>query len=266
MATSPLPSWVPTCGRKCYITSTYWGVTKQKTKSEVAASPLPSRGPTCGQKCYVTPAFSGVPKQGHKSEVAASPLASQGATSPLRSRRSPNKGRRSEMAASPVPCRGPTSGRKCYITPAFLGVPKHGDDIRSGYLTLAFSGAQKWAEVLRKPCILVGPQTRGPNQKWLPHPRPLKGLTSGRKCWVAPEFSGVPKQRGKIGNGYLSHAFSGAHKWAEVLRNPYILGGPQTRGPNQKWLPHPCLLAGLTRGQNSYITLHSRGSPNKGTK
>ena len=46
------------------------------TKSEVAASPLPSWGPTGGQKCYVTTserrycyvtlAFSGIPNKGDK--------------------------------------------------------------------------------------------------------------------------------------------------------------------------------------------------------
>ena len=39
---------------------------------------------------------------------------------------------------------------------------------------------------------------------------------------------------------------SGAHNRVELLRNPCILRAPQTRGQNQKWLPHPCLL----RGQN----------------
>ena len=52
------------------------------------------------------------------------------------------------------------------------------------------------------------------------------------------------QQGDKIRSGYLTPAFSGAHKWAELLHNPCILGGPQTRGQNQKWLPHPCLLWG----------------------
>ena len=40
-----------------------------------------------------------------------------------------------------------------------LGVPnaKRGEKFRSGYLTPAFSGAQKRAEVLRNPCILEVP-------------------------------------------------------------------------------------------------------------
>ena len=34
------------------------------TKSEVATSPLPSWGPKEGYKCYITSMFSAVPKQG----------------------------------------------------------------------------------------------------------------------------------------------------------------------------------------------------------
>ena len=76
------------------------------------------------------------------------------------------------MAASTPPSRGPKRGRKCYTTPAFSGIPnaKRGDKIRIGYLTPAFSGAHKWAELLGNPCIFGGPQhkARGQNQKCLP--------------------------------------------------------------------------------------------------
>ena len=34
----------------------------------------------------------------------------------------------------------------------------------------------------------------------------------------------------KINSGYLTRAFSGARKWAEMLPNPCILGGTQQRG------------------------------------
>ena len=40
----------------------------------------------------------------------------------------------------------------------------------------------------------------------------------------------------KIRIGCLTPAFSGAHKWAGMLRNPRVLGGPQQRGQNQNWL------------------------------
>ena len=63
----------------------------------------------------------------------------------------------------------------------------------------AFSGAQKRAEMLRHPCILGDPQTKGD----------------------------------KIRSGYLTPASSGAQKRAEMLRHPCILGGPQQRGQNE---------------------------------
>ena len=182
------------------------------------------------------------------------------------------------MTASRLPSRGPTSGRKCYVTPSFSGVPKQGDKIRSGYLTTPFLGAHKWAELLRNPSILRGPQTRGQNQKWLPHPCPLGGPqaggsatyplhsrgspakgtklevaaspmpswgpTSGQNRDVSAAFSWVPKRGDQIKIGHLPPPFLGAHKWVELLRNPCLRGGGQQRGQNQNWLPEPCVLAG----------------------
>ena len=77
------------------------------------------------------------------------------------------------------------SGWNRKITPAFFEVPTKWDKVRIGHAhTFAFSRAHKWAEllheafmgshrwteVLRKPCILRGPQQRGQNQDGLPHP------------------------------------------------------------------------------------------------
>ena len=47
----------------------------------------------------------------------------------LYSRGSTAKGTKSKVATSPLPSRGPASGRKCYVTPAFSGVPSKGDKI-----------------------------------------------------------------------------------------------------------------------------------------
>ena len=49
-------------------------------------------------------------------------------------------------------------GRKCYITPAFSGVPnaKRGDKIRSGYLTPAVSGVPNKGDKIK-----VGPKEGG---------------------------------------------------------------------------------------------------------
>ena len=139
--------------------------------------------------------------------------------------------------------------------------------------------AHKWAEVLHHPCSLGGPQTRGQSQRW-----PTSGQrcyitpafsgdpqttgqsqwwpTSGRKCYITPAFSGVPKQDDKVkggpqvGGGATSPLHSRgspnngtksmvAHKWAEVLHHPCVLGAPQTRGQSQWW---------PTSGRKCYIT------------
>ena len=107
------------------------------------------------------------PSWGTSSELEAGKTGGS-ATQPLDSRGSPNKGTKSQVATSPLPSQGPTRGRKYYVIPAFTGVPKQVDKITSGCLTTAFSGADKWAEVLRHPCILGPPHTRGKYQNWPP--------------------------------------------------------------------------------------------------
>ena len=130
------------------------------------------------------------------------------ATSPLHSRGSPKKkGDKSQL--------GPTTWRKCYITPAFSGIPKdNGDKIRIG-------GAHERAQMLHHPCILGDLQRkRGTKSE-------LAGPTSGWKCYITPAFSGIPKHNGdKI-------RIDGAHKRAEMLHHPYILRDPQQTGQNQ---------------------------------
>ena len=207
------------------------------------------------------------------------------ATSPLHSRGSPTKGTKSELA-------GPTSGRKCYITTAFSGVPNKGDKIRIG-------GAHKWAEMLHHPCILGGPQQRGQNQNWRGpqvggnatsplHSRgsPTKGTkselagpTSGRKCYITTAFSGVPKEMGtKLELAgptsgrkcYITPAFLGVpNKGDKIKVGPQVggnatsplhsRGSPTKGGQNQNW-------RGPQVGGNATSPLHSRGSPAKGTK
>ena len=96
-------------------------------------------------------------------------------------------------------------------------------------------------------------------------PLPSPGPKRGQNCYVTPAFSGVPNamHAEKIRNGCLIPAFSGAQKRAELLRIPYILGGPQrqARGENQKWLPHPCLLGVPKEGGIPTQPLHSPRSP-----
>ena len=68
-------------------------------------------------------------------------------------------------------------------------------------------------------------------------PKQGKRMRSG--C-LTPAFSGAHKRTEFLRN----FAFFGAQKRAEMLRNPCLRGGPQQRGQNQNWLPHPILMAG----------------------
>ena len=52
------------------------------------------------------------------------------------------------------------------------------------------------------------------------------------------ESSGVPKQGDKFGSGCLTPAFSGVQKRAEVLRNPYVLGGSPNKGTKSEVKTH----------------------------
>ena len=240
----------------------------------MATSPPPSRGPMSGRNCYVTLAFLEVPDKGDKIRSGCLTPAFSGAYKWLNCYVTgafpgfPNKGDRikSDYLTSST-CWGITSEQNCYITPAFLGVPKKKrtkSELATsplpswgggGFVTLAFSGdpnkggkirigsltppalldGQKLAELLPNPCILECSQTRGQNQKWLPHPCHLRRGgrgTSGQNFYVTLAFSGVPKQRKKI--------------W--------------------KWLPHPCLLGGAATGRNCYATLGASGVPKQGDK
>ena len=61
----------------------------------------------------------------------------------------------------------------------------------------------------------------------------FSGARIGENCYVTPSFSGVPREADKIGGGYSSPAFLGANKWAALLHNAYFLGSPQKRARNQ---------------------------------
>ena len=161
------------------------------------------RWPTNGQNCYITPAFLGVPKQGDK--VKGGPQVGTIATSPLRSRGSPNKGTKSKVAG-------------------------------------------KWAQLLYHPCVLGGPQTRGQSQRC---------PTSGRIATSPLRSAGVPKQGDKV---------KGGPQVGGIATSPLRSRGSPNKGTKSKvahksaQLPHhPCVLGGP-------ITPACRGSPNKGTK
>ena len=199
----------------------------------------------------------------HHPYLLGGPQMGDFATLPLRSHGPLEKGTKSETATSPLPSQGPTIGQNCYATLAFSGVPWRGDKIRSGYITPAFSGAHKWAEVLHNPCVLRGCQNRAAKSEVATSPLPSRGPTSGQNCYVILAFLGVANKGEKIRSDYITLALSGAQKWAELLRHPCVLGGPQKRGQNQKWLHHPCLLG---VGGIAMQSLRSWGSPTKVTK
>ena len=269
---SPRPSWGPKRGQKCYATHAFSEVPNAKRREQNerrvpqpcllgapnegtnATSPLHSRRcpmPSAGSKIIgdcLTPAFSRGQK---RAEMLRHPCILGGP-------QCQERGAKSEVVASPLPSWGPKRGRKCYVTPAFSGVPnaKHAEQ----------------------------------NQKWLPHPCLLGGPKEGGNATSPLHSRGspTPSAGSKIRSGCLTPAFLGAQNTAEMLRYPCILGGPQRQargaksqvpastlpsgGPgtgrkcytgeqNQKWLPHPSLLGGPKEGGNATLPRHSRESP-----
>ena len=63
--------------------------------------------------------------------------------------------------------------------------------------------------------------------------------------------SPTPSAGMKIISGYFCGAFLGAQKRAQMLRNPYIWGAPNTKrgNLNKKCLSHPYLLKGPNVGE-----------------
>ena len=113
------------------------------TKCKVAASPLPSWVPKRGRKCYGFPAFSGIPNIGEQNRkwlpqpcLLRGPKKGGNAMSPLHSRGSPTPragseirngpqhgGTKSKLVVGPLPSGGPKRGRKCYVTLALWRIP-----------------------------------------------------------------------------------------------------------------------------------------------
>ena len=205
----------------------------------MGSSPLPSRGPKSGRKLYITPTFSGIPKQkGEQNQkwlphpcFLGGPKEGRNATPSLHSRRSPNT---------------------------------EGDKVRIVCLTLAFSGAHKWAEMLDHPCILQDYQQRGTKSEVGTPSLPSRGPKRGQKCYITPPFSAIPKHKGGQNQKWLPHPYlTGSRQVSGNATAPlHSRGSPNKGGQNQKWLPHPCLLRGPKEGRNATPPLHSRRSPN----
>ena len=188
----------------------------------------PAQGPKSGQNCYVTPAFSGVPNKGEQNQNSL-----------------------------PQPCllRGPKVGGSATSPRHSRGSPTKGNKIRIGCLSHAFSGAQKWAEVLRHHCILRGPQQRGAKSELTPQPCLLRGPKVGVSATSPLHSRGSQTKGSKIRIGCLSHAFSGAQKWAEVLRHPCILGGPRQRETKSELAASAMPSRGPKSGRKCYVTI-----------
>ena len=271
MATSPLPFWGAQEGGKVKQPRQSRGSPTKGTKSEVAASSLPSRGAKRGRKYYATRALSGVPNKGDNitSGCFAPPFSGahkRAELLPYILEGAQQRGQNQKWLPYPCLARGPQKGTIAMQRLHSRGSPTRGYKIRSGYLTPVFSGAHKRAEVPCNPFILKGPQQRGQNQKWLPHPCLIVGQKKGKNSYVTLAFSGVTKEGEEVKHGCLTLAFSGDHKREQQLHNFCILGGSQPRGRSETWLPHSLLLRSPQKGAIAMQPLHSRGSPTRGYK
>ena len=158
------------------------------------------------------------------------------------------------------PCsQGPERGRNGYVTPSFLGVPRKGDKIRIGYITPTFSGARKWAQGLRNPCVLGAPLQKGTKLELATSPVPSRGPKKGRNCCTTPTFRGIRQKKGTNQN-WLHHPYLlGARKWAELLRNPCVLGAPLQKGTKLELATSPVPSRGPKKGRNCCTTPTFRG-------
>ena len=157
-----------------------------------------------------------------------------------------HKETKSELVASPLPCRGPKRGRICYRTPAFSGVPN-----------------QKGTKSeLPKPCLFGVPKEGGTATEplCLSRMHNAKRRKNIRIGCLHTCLLGGPKSQGeRIRIGCLSPALSGGQKRADLLRNPWMLGGHQRQAHAFSGVPDPK----GTKSQVADSHLPARG-PEKG--
>ena len=125
------------------------------------------------------------------------------------------------------------------------GYLNKGDEITSSYLTSAFSTDLKRAESLRNPCILGGPEIKGEKSRTGCLTHAFWGAHKWAEVQHNPYILRVPNKGNEIKIGCLTCAFSGAQEWAKMLCNPCILRGPQTKGDKTRI---GCLLGGAKEG------------------
>ena len=92
-------------------------------------------------------------------------------------------------------------------------------------------------------------------------PLASRGTIRGRKCYVTRAFSRIPKTGDKITSGCLTPAFSGGHKWTEVLCNPCVLGGSPQKGTKSGVAASPLPSRGPTSERKCYTTPAFSGAP-----
>ena len=259
---SPLPSWGPHKGGNATSPLHSRGSPTKGYKIRRGCLTLAFLGPTPGQICDVTPAFSGTPNKGDQNQkwlphpcLVGGPKEGANATSPEHSWGSPTKGTKIRSGYLPPTFPGAQKRRKCYVTPALSGI---------------LNKRNQNQKRMPHPCLVGGPKEGGNAVSPL-HSRgsPTK-RTKIRNCYLTLAFSGAQKRaemprhlcilggsstKGcKIRSGCLTLAFLGAQKRAEVLRHPCILRDPQQRGPKSEVAASPLPSRGPKRGRKCHVT------------
>ena len=163
----------------------------------------------------------------------------------------PNKGEQNQKWLPP-PCLL-KRGRKCYVTPAFSGVPNakrgeqhqkrcptKGNKIRGDCRIPAFSGAGRRVDGLHHTCVLGDPQRRGTKSKVAAASLPSQGPKRGWMWYITLAFLGIPKKRGTQSEVAVSSMPSrGPKRGQKCYVTPVFSGGPNAkRGEqHQKWCP-----------------------------
>ena len=137
-------------------------------------------GPKRGRKCYVTPASSRVPYRGGQNQKSKRTL---GVTMMLLV---PKRGFKDCPGFLNSTGRlGPKRGPKCYVTPAFSGVPNE------------WAQNQKSKRMLGVTMMLLVPKCGFKDCPGFLNSTGRLGPKRGRKCYVTPAFSGVPNKGGQ---------------------------------------------------------------------
>ena len=170
---------------------------------------------------------------------------------------------KSEVVATPCLIRGPKEGRKCYVTPAFSGIPNKGEQNQKWLPHACLLGGPKEGANATSPLHSRGYRTKGSKPEVDASPLPSQKPKRGRKCYATPAFSGIPnaKRGEKIGSGCHTLPYQGPKRGWKCYVTLAFSGIPNKGEQKQKWMPHPCLLGDPKEGGNATSPLQSQGSP-----